>query len=98
MASSLLCRLQTQIWQFGNKNTVKINVTYLLLCRLQGLNVTAVELFGSLDTTGPATVQQSPMDLAETQSIGAHSSADGAATYSRPVRQGPGGNSSLVLG
>lgn len=65
---------------------------------LQGLNVTTVELFGSLDTTEPEPVQQSSIDLAETQTIGAHSSADGAATYSRPVRQGPGGNSSLVLG
>lgn len=62
----------------------------------QGLNVTAVERFGSVDTTRPPAVQIPRADLTEMQSVGAHSKE--MSTYAPPVRQGPGGNSSLVLG
>lgn len=65
---------------------------------LQGLNVAAVELFGSLDTTEAPATKARAMDISEAQSIEAQSSVDAASAYSRPVRQGPGGNSSLVLG
>eukprot|EP00752_Nemacystus_decipiens_P010992 g9769.t1 len=66
--------------------------------RAQGLSVTSVALFGTLDTTEPATGTSAmdAMGATETMSIGGQSN-DGS-TYSAPVRQGPGGNSSLVLG
>lgn len=56
--------------------------------------MTSVELFGSLDTAEPAAEESS--EMADNSSVGAQS-LDGS-TYSAPVRQGPGGNSSLVLG
>lgn len=57
--------------------------------------MTSVALFGSLDTTEPPSAE-APMDIAEAMTVGGQST-DGA-TYNAPVRQGPGGNSSLVLG
>lgn len=67
-------------------------------CRVvQGLNVTAVELFGSVDTTqqeAPATAHA--VDVMATQGVDAQSTE--GSTYAPPIRQGPGGNSSLVLG
>ncbi|CAM9273897.1 unnamed protein product [Pylaiella littoralis] len=62
--------------------------------RSQGLSVTSVALFGSLDTAEPPAAE--PLDAVETMSIGGQSNE--GSTYNAPVRQGPGGNSSLVLG
>lgn len=62
----------------------------------QGLSVTSVQMFGSLDTTEPA-IAALAVDMAEKMSMGDQSN-DGPSTYAAPVRQGPGGNSSLVLG
>lgn len=66
----------------------------LLLLLFQGLNVTSVALFGSVDSTEPPAINA--VDMAETMSVGGQSNE--GSTYSAPVRQGPGGNSSLVLG
>lgn len=63
--------------------------------RSQGLSVASVALFGSLDTTEPAVAELSEQ-MADTLSLGGHSTE--GSTYAPPVRQGPGGNSSLVLG
>lgn len=60
----------------------------------KGLSVTSVALFGSLDTAEPPAAE--PLDAVETMSIGGQSNE--GSTYNAPVRQGPGGNSSLVLG
>ncbi|CBN74096.1 conserved unknown protein [Ectocarpus siliculosus] len=62
--------------------------------RSQGLNVTSVALFGSVDSTEPPAANA--VDMAETMSVGGQSNE--GSTYSAPIRQGPGGNSSLVLG
>lgn len=66
-----------------------------VLVPLQGLSVASVALFGSLDTTEPAVAELSEQ-MADTLSLGGHSTE--GSTYAPPVRQGPGGNSSLVLG
>lgn len=60
--------------------------------------MTSVALFGTLDTTEPATGPPAvdAMDASETMSMGGQSNE--GSTYSAPIRQGPGGNSSLVLG
>lgn len=67
-------------------------------CGAQGLSVTSVALFGTLDTTESpkGTPPVDAMDATETMSIGGQSNE--GSTYSAPIRQGPGGNSSLVLG
>lgn len=61
--------------------------------------MTSVALFGTLDTAEPA-AKGAPaldaMDATETMSMGGQSNE--GSTYSAPIRQGPGGNSSLVLG
>lgn len=58
----------------------------------QGLAVTGVDFFGKLETTEPATTSRKAKD----------SSSGGvkpeSPIYAPPVRQRPGGNSSLVLG
>eukprot|EP00903_Cladosiphon_okamuranus_P013063 g12184.t1 len=66
--------------------------------RAQGLSVTSVALFGTLDTTEPpkGNPPVDAMDATETMSVGGQSNE--GSTYSAPIRQGPGGNSSLVLG
>lgn len=66
-----------------------------VLLPLQGLSVASVALFGSLDTTEPAIAEISEQ-MADTLSLGGQSTE--GSTYAPPVRQGPGGNSSLVLG
>lgn len=56
-----------------------------------------MELFGCVDATEPPA--HAPSDVAEMMEalrVGEQSSA--ISTYAPPVRQGPGGNSSLVLG
>lgn len=58
----------------------------------QGLAVTGVDFFGKLETTEPATTSMKAKDASPGR-VKAESP-----TYAPPVRQRPGGNSSLVLG
>ena len=81
--------------EIGTFFDVKTRTTVPRSCDLQGLNVTSVALFGSVDTTEPPATGEA-VDMTETMSVGGQSNE--GSTYSAPVRQGPGGNSSLVLG
>ena len=63
----------------------------LLTSVSQGLGVTSVELFGKVETVQPPIAQSA--EKAEPERFSTERS-----TYLVPVRQGPGGNSSLVLG
>lgn len=79
----------------NNKNNNNFNTFPTVLLPLQGISVASVALFGSLDTTEPA-VAAITEQMADTLSLGGQSTE--GSTYAPPIRQGPGGNSSLVLG